>query len=241
MRHKFLIFTEPKNEERILEKPTDIDETYIPECHKGLVDADIIGDTVIIHKKRRERPRGISDEKTCLNTAIEHGGFSYIKAENNGKPTIADLNKICAHVNPGTYVWTDCMNGYDAVLASHQCPHKEIKSGTAYDQVNHLNTVNSLHSQIREILRRFRGVSSIYINQYASLFSLRREFIGCDLQEMALEVIKWLRSRCQNVTYAGIKDHIYADPFVLKCREGLLSALEIRKMQENGYKIIHSA
>ena len=36
----------------------------------------------------------------------------------------------------------------------------------------HLNTVNSLHSYIKEILDHYRGVATKYINRYNALFSV---------------------------------------------------------------------
>ena len=41
-----------------------------------------------------------------------------------------------------------------------------------------------------EIMRRYRGVSTIYINRYNALFRCLHEFIDCDPQEMAMNIIR---------------------------------------------------
>lgn len=100
------------------------------------------------------------------------------------------FKKVCTHIKGGTFVWTDSQRTYDGVLSERNCPHKELKSGLSYDQVNHLNTVNSLHSKINEVIRQYRNVSSIYINRYAALFSLQQRFTGFEPKEIVLTVVK---------------------------------------------------
>ena len=141
--------------------------------------------------------KGISHQKVCMETIIERQGVSYAEAINTSRPLKDKLLKACSHIEPGTYVWTDDNQGYVNVLKELGCPHKELKSGTSINQIDHLNTVNNLHSQIDEKIRRYRNVSSIYINRYAALFTLQQKCIGMDLQEIALKVVQWLRKRTQ--------------------------------------------
>lgn len=243
MRHKFLFFLEAENEESMITKPCETDEKYISESHKGLMDVEIDEENKVITvvKKTDKKLRGVSHQKVCLGTVVERGGSSYIEATNSGKPTIADLEKFCGHIEKGTYVWTDDLQGYNSVFKKHGCPHKELKSSCSYNQVDHLNTVNNLHSQIDERIRKYRNVSSIYINRYAALFALRQKTVGMDLQEIALKFIAWMRPRCQYFRTKDIQKDIFNDPAVMTERKNRMGWPTIRRlMQEDGYRLIQS-
>lgn len=241
MRHKFLSFLEEENEENVINKPCEADEKYISESHKGLVDVTIdeTSKTIIVGKIPRKKLRGISHQKVCLGTVVERGGSSYIEATNTGKPSTEDLEKFCGHIQRETYVWTDELNGYSNILKNRGCPHKEIKSTTPYNQVDHLNTVNNLHSQIDEWIRKYRNVGSIYINRYASLFALRQKTTGMDLQEIVLKVIAWIRQRCRYFRTRDIQKEIFRDPSVMEERKNRMGWPTIRRMmQYEGYRFI---
>ena len=78
-----------------------------------------------------------------------------------------------------------------------------------------MNTVNNLHSQIDERIRKYRNVSSIYINRYADLFALKQKTAGMDLQEIALKVIAWIRKGCHQFKTADIQKNIFREPSVI--------------------------
>ena len=242
MRHKFLSFLEALDTETEVSKPSEADEKYIPECHKGLVKAEISDKTIVISREKEEPCQGISNQKVCLGTVVERSGRSYLQAFNNGKPGKEELEKICSHIKPGTFVWTDMLKGYDSVLRAQKCRHVGLKSGTdSFDQVNHLNTVNNLHSQISSWLRSYRNVSSIYINRYAALFALRQRYFGCDTQEIVLKVIRWLRGRRQYFYRKEESTRIYKDEYVMEKRKGLISTFRIKKMQdEEDYEVVYA-
>lgn len=240
MRHKFLSFIELLNEETSISKPCEADEKYINECHKGLVEA-VVNDkqrTVTI-KKKEKTMKGISHQKVCMETIIERQGVSYAEAINTSRPLKDKLLKACSHIEPGTYVWTDDNQGYVNVLKELGCPHKELKSGTSINQIDHLNTVNNLHSQIDEKIRRYRNVSSIYINRYVALFTLQQKCIGMDLQEIALKVVQWLRKRTQFFRVSDMRRKIFDDPCIMAVRSRCLPWRTIRSYKMAGYAIIH--
>ena len=56
--------------------------------------------------------------------------------------------------------------------------------------MEHLNTVNCIHSIIQAAIRQYRGVSTKYINRYTSLFVFFRKFQGMDQNEITEQVIK---------------------------------------------------
>ena len=45
---------------------------------------------------------------------------------------------------------------------------------------------------MNDIMRKYRGVSTIYIDRYNALFRCPHEFMGCALQEMAVNIIRRL-------------------------------------------------
>ena len=74
-----------------------------------------------------------------------------------------------------------------------RCENKILVSYKSYDSVNHLNNVNSFHSQIQAQYTCYKGISSKYINRYNALFALQREYLGMDSQEMLRLIMKRLR------------------------------------------------
>ena len=46
-----------------------------------------------------------------------------------------------------------------------------LKSHQDYNKAYHLNTVNGLHSRLKDMLYHYRGVSSKYLNRYPALFT----------------------------------------------------------------------
>ena len=50
--------------------------------------------------------------------------------------------------------------------------------------------MNAFHSQIEKWYKRYGGVASKYLNRYAALFVLVREYSGCDVQEILLSIKK---------------------------------------------------
>ncbi|OUP56322.1 hypothetical protein B5F14_09825 [Faecalitalea cylindroides] len=171
----------------------EMDETYVTHthCRKGRVVEGHPG-------KKRGTPatkRGLSDEKICILTAVQRLGKCIARSLNVAKPSSMDAETFCECITDESYVWTDGLTSYVKPLKEKNCSNKVLESYQEYDAVNHLNNVNSFHSQIQEQYRAYRGVSSKYINRYNALFMLQREYMGMDSQEILLLIIKRLRKR----------------------------------------------
>lgn len=110
----------------------------------------------------------------------------------NAKPSSVDAETFCECIADESYVWTDGLRSYIKPLKEKNCSNKVLESSQEYGSVNHLNNVNSFHSQIQEQYRVYRGVSSKYINRYNALFMLQREYMGMDSQEILLLIMKRL-------------------------------------------------
>ena len=105
-------------------------------------------------------------------------GFRVLKLPIWGDQVKKTSERFITHVRDGTYVWTDSLNSYQEVLKEHGCPHKILKGGLCQNQVDNLNTVNNLPGRVAEWIKRFRGISTIYVNRYAALFSLKQQYAG---------------------------------------------------------------
>ena len=167
----------------------EMDETYVTHCRKGRIIDGHPG-------KKRGTPatkRGLSDEKICILTAVQRLGKCIARSLNVAKPSSMDAETFCECITDESYVWTDGLTSYVKPLKEKNCSNKVLESYQEYDAVNHLNNVNSFHSQIQEQYRVYRGVSSKYINRYNALFMLQREYMGMDSQEILLLIMKRLR------------------------------------------------
>ena len=243
MRHKILAFLQGILEGETLSLPSEIDETYLMECHKGLVHAELDNESrtvTVTRKPKKTRKRGLSKDQTCVCTGIEREGISCIEATNMGRPSKEDIERFITHVRDGTYVWTDSLNSYQEVLKEHGCPHKILKGGLCQNQVDNLNTVNNLHSRIAEWIKRFRGISTIYVNRYAALFSLKQQYA-----ENLLRNDVCLKTRLKSCSQYFKQDELmyqrnFDDPDAMEARQGLMSNLTIRSYSRSGWWIVYA-
>lgn len=176
----------------VLKEQIELDEKYFTYCHKGKT---IDG----VKSKKRGTPaskRGLSNEKVCILTAVERFGNSILKAFNMARPTSKDILNLKGRIKDGSFVWTDGLASYHELISEKHCDHKVVKDSTEYDAVNHLNNVNSFHSQIEKQYNYYQGVSTKFINRYCALFNLQREVMGMDPIEYILIIKNRLRDKC---------------------------------------------
>lgn len=84
-------------------------------------------------------------------------------------------------------------------------------------------------------MRKYRGVSTIYINRYAALFCCLHEFMGCDPQEMTRNVIIKL-NKIQHYFFGrkiSTRD-IFDDPKVMSDRRSRIDRFtHLRELRES--------
>lgn len=176
----------------VLKEQIELDEKYFTYCHKGKT---IDG----VKSKKRGTPaskRGLSDEKICILTAVERKGNSFLKAFNMARPTSEDILNLKERIENGSFVWTDGLASYNSLISEKKCDHKVVKDKNEYDAVNHLNNVNSFHSEIEKQYEYYQGVSTKYINRYCALFNLQREVMDKGPTEFLLLIKNRLRDKC---------------------------------------------
>ena len=170
MRHKLLVYMEKVLDDSApLEPLIEADETYVPESQKGK--------KVTNRKPRRHGEkvgkRGLSNEQMCVCVASDRTGHVIARCVNRAKPSSENLVRaLASHIAEKSVLLCDGAASYNLLAEKTDCQKIALVGHEAYNKVYHLNTVNNLHSRFKEMLRKFRGVATKYINRYAALFSL---------------------------------------------------------------------
>ena len=79
------------------------------------------------------------------------------------------MENIAHHFSSGTFFWTDGTNCYDRLVKKKEGGSKKLVTWESYDEYNHLNKVNSLHSKMGEGERKRHGVADEYLPRYCAL------------------------------------------------------------------------
>lgn len=172
MRHKILIAMQDvmAEEPTRLNEVCELDETYVLESYKGTKFAPGFGREPRKHGAVAQK-RGISDEYICLCTGVQRGQEAYVHSVNRARPSKQELISVFSeHVGEGALYLTDGLRGYDVLETLTDCSVKSVE--TEKSSFYHLNTVNNLHSFIKDRYKFYRGVATKYINRYGVLFSV---------------------------------------------------------------------
>lgn len=172
MRHKILIAIQ----DVLLYEPVtlgdvcELDETYVLDSYKGGTIPPAYGRNPRKHGAKAQK-RGISNEYICICTGIQRKGEAVVKTANRAKPSGEELLSVFnGHIENGTLLLTDGLRGYNVLENLADCTVKNVENESS--SFYHLNSVNSLHSYIKERYKYYRGVATKYINRYGALFSI---------------------------------------------------------------------
>ena len=192
MRHKLLVYMEELTvQSEPLEALIEADETYVAESQKG---------TPVTHRKPRKHgegvsKKGLSNEQMCVCVASDREHHIITRCVNRGKPSSEDLvNALADHIAGKSVLLCDKARSYNRLAEKTNCEKIALDGHESYNKVYHLNTVNSLHSRFKEMMRKLRGVASKYLNRYAALFSLIAMSAERSLAETADQVRRSLQS-----------------------------------------------
>lgn len=169
----------------------EIDETYELESQKGSKD---------VKRKARKRGgpskyRGLSHEQVCIVTTTDRKGHEIFKAVGYGKPTTNSiLENFSEMLVPKSIMYTDGIFCYDELTKKCNCSLVQLKTRISYNKVEHINTVNCIHSLIKAQFAAFRGVATKYMNRYLSLFVFMRKFQEMDDNEKLPLMLRKLRT-----------------------------------------------
>lgn len=203
MRHKLLIYMEEAvSASAPLEALIEADETYVPESQKG---------TPVTHRKPRKHgeraeKRGLSNEQLCVCVASDRDHHVIARCVNRAKPSSEDLvSALASHIAEKSVLLCDGASSYNLLAENAGCEKIALIGHESYNKVYHLNTVNSLHSRFKDMMRKFRGVASKYLNRYAALFSWIAINSGRHIVEAADLVRRSLRPLRLSVTIESAK------------------------------------
>jgi len=209
-RHKFLAVLEEvlDEENTLLSGTVEIDETYELESTKGIPPKN---------RKARKRGepshfRGISHEQVCIVTTTDRNEHEIFKAVGFGKPTTKSITETFdCRIRKKSVIYCDGTFAYDQLSKDCESKLVQLYDYTSYNIVEHLNTVNSIHSMIKDTFRFYRGVATKYINRYMALFVFRRRFMDMDNNEMTDLLIRSIKKFHCHITRASLKiTHLFA-------------------------------
>lgn len=175
MRHKFLLALHDFIAENpvILKQVSELDETFVLECFKGRQLPPEINRTARKHGAKTQK-RWISNEYLCINTSISRDGGVVIKTVNRAKPDGMELRVVYnGHLQDCVLALCDGLRSYHALKDIADCSVKDVSSVPQDEKAFYnLNTVNNLHSFIKNRYVFYRGVATKYLNRYNALFTV---------------------------------------------------------------------
>ena len=178
----------------------EADETYVLESQKGVK---------VTHRKARihgakASKRGLSDEQICICVATDRDGHMYSKSVNRAKASCDDImNALDSKITDDSIFMCDGADSYNELIKSHNCKKVELIGHESYDKVYHLNTVNSIHSRIKNLYEHYHGVATKYLNRYLAMFTFIEMSSGISSGEMAMNFMNKIKT--MNV-YSSIYD-----------------------------------
>ena len=149
----------------------ELDETFVLDCYKGKTVPTEANRTARKHGATAAK-RGISNEYIAICTGIQRDGKAIAETVNRAKPSGKELYEIFGtHICEETLILTDGLRSYNSLGAATGCTVMDVNHEENKKLFN-LNTVNSMHSYIKETYNHYRGVATKYLNRYNALFSI---------------------------------------------------------------------
>ena len=206
MRHKVLMAIQDWLEDHPVELSgiVELDETFVLESLKGSRIPETAGRTARKHGAKAQKP-GISNEYVAICTGIQREGAVVAASVNRAKPTKEELQMVFeGHIAKDTLLLTDGLRSYNVFSNVSGCSVLDINSEGG--GVFHLNTVNSLHSFIKETYEHYRGVATKYLNRYNALFSVAFR-ATTDLPDHLFHVFATTGASPRHHTCADVRDY----------------------------------
>lgn len=173
MRHKLLDAIRTYMGMGKLEGIVEMDETFFAESFKGNHKKST---TFIMPRNSRKRGkevklRGISHEQVCVTSAIDRNDSIVLECVCMGRISSADLKRAYkSKIDSQSIICSDSHKSYVMFTKDFALEHVRIKTGSHKNGVYHINHVNSLHSNLKEWIRRFKGVATKYLANYLYWF-----------------------------------------------------------------------
>lgn len=159
----------------------EIDETYVPDSHKGIKQTD--GRKARKHGESAEK-RGLSKEKLCIFMGSNRIGSEVAQCINLANPCSQEVIELFGPSIKSKSMLIDdgLFSNYELVKQKH-LTSLVVSDHYEFSEVLQLNAVNNMHSGFKDLYRYYRGVSSQYLNRYLALYVFIRRFAGMDNYE----------------------------------------------------------
>lgn len=191
MRQKLLAFLEKAVQDDMLSGLIEADETYILEAQKGI---HVTGRKPRKHGETATK-RGLSREQMCICVAADRDNHIAARCVNRAKPSAENIKgAIGDRIAENSVFQCDGATAYNKLVEEKNCVKVVLNSHTDYNKVYHLNTVNSLHSRLKEMLKHFNGVSTKYLNRYLAMF-VALEQAGHSLFHPAVDTVRTMLTK----------------------------------------------
>lgn len=200
MRHKFLLALQTMISKNELSGVIECDDTFLLESNKG---------SKIEDRKSRKRQspstkRGLSHEQICIIVATNRNGTEFASVIDRGKPSAnAMITGLKHHIRDRSTLITVGLKCFNKLVTYKACNHYILSGFKSYDNLIHLNTVNSLHSTFKGMIRTYRGVATKYLNRYCALLIFVRKYMQMDNEEKLTIMLNNLK---KNGIYSRTKD-----------------------------------
>jgi transposase-like protein len=167
-RHKILDALQNMASSVNLDGIIEADETFFPVSYKGNWKHSIFAIPRKAHKRGKSTHiRGLSHEQVCVPCAVDRNGHSISKITNLGRVSTKDLyNAYNGRFKKGSTICTDKMNSYIRFANKNCIDLVQLKTGKAKKGIYHIQHINSYHSELKQFMRGFKGVSTKYLNNY---------------------------------------------------------------------------
>ena len=110
---------------------------------------------------------GISKEQVCVSCAVDRTAQFFSRVSTLGRPSAKTIHRVLKRrLLNDAILCTDKDRAYVKFAAKNNFEHVPLKGGTARLGVYHVQNVNAYHSRLKHFLRRFKGVSTKYLNNY---------------------------------------------------------------------------
>ena len=183
MRHKILDALQGMQDSVILDGVTQADGTFFGISFKGNHSRSAHF-TMPRGPHRRGTPaskRGLSDEKVCVECAVNGGGLSIASITNLGKASCADISRLLdCRISEGSILCTDKNSSYVDFAERNGLELVQVDSEKHVKGAFNIQRVNSYHSRLKKFIGHFTGVSTKYLNNYLVWFNLTHVAEGSD-------------------------------------------------------------
>ena len=167
-RHKVLDALSAIQEEVEMQGIVEADETFFPLSYKG----NHSKSSFVMPREAHERghsvkKQGLSDEQVCTVCAVNRKGLAVSKVGKLGKVSSDCLEAVLSeHILWDTVICTDKEKAYRRFSEYNNYNLIQLENGKASKGIYNIQHINSYHSQLKNFMYRFKGVSTKYLNNY---------------------------------------------------------------------------